>query len=260
MEFDRYDNGLPSWVDLGSPDLARAREFYAGLFGWECPEGPPEAGGYTVCLLHGKTVAGLGPQMNPAAPPNWMTYVNVDSADDTVAKVEAAGGTVFMTPTDIMDAGRMAVFADPPGAVMGLWQPKEHLGAQLANEPGTWGWSELITTDLDASKAFYAAVFGWGAEDQGPPGGPPAYTEWQLGGRSIGGMMLKPPFMAAEVPPHWGVYFVVADTDATVTQAQELGATLCVEPTEIEPGRFAVLADPAGAVFNVLALKAEPAS
>jgi uncharacterized protein len=260
MEFDRYDNGVPSWVDLGSPDLAQAREFYAGLFGWECPEGPPEAGGYTVCLLRGKTVAGLGPQMNPAAPPNWMTYVNVDSADDTVAKVEAGGGTVFMTPMDVMDAGRMAVFADPLGAVIGVWQPKEHLGAQLANESGTWGWSELITTDLDASKGFYAAVFGWGAADQGPPGGPPAYTEWQLGGRSISGMMLKPPSMPAEVPPHWGVYFVVADTDATVTQAQELGATVCAGPMEIEPGRFAALADPGGAVFNVLALKAEPAS
>ena len=75
--------------------------------------------------------------MNPDFPPVWMTYVNVDSADDTVAKVTANGGTVFAAPMDVMDAGRMAVFADPLGAVIGLWQPESHTGAQLVNEPGT---------------------------------------------------------------------------------------------------------------------------
>ncbi len=156
---------------------------------------------------------------------------------------------------DVMDAGRMAVFADPIGAVIGLWQPNQHTGAQVANEPGTYCWSELITTDLDASKAFYGAVFGWDAVDQGPPGGPPAYTEWQRSGKSIGGMMQKSPDMPAEMPPVWGVYFAVADTDATVAKAQELGASVFMGPTDIEPGRFAVLADNVGAVFNVLQLK-----
>ena len=98
-------------------------------------------------------------------------------------------------------------------------------------------------------------MFGWGAEDQGPPGGPPAYTEWKLSGRSIGGMMLKTPEMPAEMPPNWGVYFAVADTDATVAKAQELGGSVFMGPTDIEPGRFAVLADNIGAVFNVLRLK-----
>ncbi len=208
-----------------------------------------------MCDLGGKTVAGLGPQMNPDMPPVWLTYVNVDSADATVAKVSANGGTVLAPPMDVMEAGRMAIFADPLGAVIGLWQPNQHTGAQVANEPGTYCWSELITTDLDASKAFYGAVFGWGAEDQGPPGGPPAYTEWKLTGKSVGGMMAKTPEMPAEMPPNWGVYFAVADTDATVAKAQELGASLFMGPTDIEPGRFAVLADDVGAVFNVLQLK-----
>jgi uncharacterized protein len=149
----------------------------------------------------------------------------------------------------------MAVFSDPVGAVIGLWQPNQHTGAQVTNEPGTYCWSELITTDLDASKAFYAAVFGWGAEDQGPPGGPPAYTEWKLGGKSMGGMMRKSPDMPAEMPPAWGVYFAVADTDASVAKAQELGANVFMGPTDIEPGRFSVLADNVGAVFSVLQLK-----
>jgi predicted enzyme related to lactoylglutathione lyase len=256
MEMEHYANGIPSWVDMGSPELPKAKEFYGALFGWNCPEGPPESGGYSVCDLNGKTVAGLGPQFDPNAPPSWNTHVNVDSVDDTVAKVTENGGMVFMPPTDVMDAGRMSIFADPLGAVIGAWQPGQHPGAQLVNEPGTYCWSELVTTDLEVAKAFYAAVFGWGAEDQGPPGGPPMYTEWKVGGNSVGGMMLKPEQMPAEVPPYWGVYFAVADADASVARAQELGATLQMAPIDIEPGRFAMLVDPVGAMFNVLALKA----
>jgi hypothetical protein len=252
MEFERYDDGVPSWVDLGSTDPAKTRTFYGELFGWNCPEGPPEAGGYSVCDIGGKTVAGIGPQMNPDFPPTWMTYVNVDSADATTAKVAPAGGAVLVEPMDVMEAGRMGIVADPLGAVIGLWQPNQHTGAQLANEPGTYTWSELITTDLSKSKTFYKAVFGWDAEDQGPPGGPPAYTEWKVGGKSVGGMMLKQEDMPAEMPPNWGVYFAVADADASVTKAQELGATLFMGPTDIEPGRFAVLADNVGAVFSIL--------
>ncbi|HWD56147.1 MAG TPA: VOC family protein [Acidimicrobiales bacterium] len=252
MEFERYDDGVPSWVDLGSTDPAKTRTFYGELFGWNCPEGPAEAGGYAVCDIAGKTVAGIGPQMNPDFPPTWVTYVNVDSADATSAKVAAAGGAVLVEPMDVMEAGRMGIVADPLGAVIGLWQPNQHTGAQLANEPGTYIWSELVTTDLDKSKAFYKAVFGWAAEDQGPPGGPPAYTEWKIGGKSVGGMMLKSADMPADMPPNWGVYFAVADTDASVAKAQELGASLFMGPTDIEPGRFAVLADNVGAVFSIL--------
>jgi predicted enzyme related to lactoylglutathione lyase len=255
MEFERYDDGVPSWVDLSSPDLAKSREFYSALFGWNCPEGPAEAGGYSVCDLGGKSVAGIGPQMNPDMPPTWMTYINVDSADETVAKAKANGATVFVEPMDVMDAGRMAVFADPVGAVIGLWQPNAHTGSQLANEPGSFTWNELITTDLDKSKAFYKAVFGWDAQDQGPPGGPPAYTEWKLADRSVGGMMPKQPEMPADMPPNWGVYFAVADTDTTAQTAKELGGAVLREPADIEPGRFAVLADNVGAVFNVLTPK-----
>ncbi len=250
MEFDRYDNGVPSWVDCSSPELPRSREFYGRLFEWEFQDGPPEAGGYTLAHLGGRTVAGLGPQMNPHAPPSWTTYVNVDSADDAAAKVVAHGGQVYMPPMDVMTAGRMAIFADPAGAAFGVWQPGDHKGAGVANEPGTYCWSELITTDVPGSAAFYGDVFGWGAEDNG------GYTEWKVDGRSVGGMMLKPDTMPAEVPPMWGVYFAVADCDVAAQQITELGGAVLMGPTDIEPGRFAVAADPVGAVFSVLALKA----
>jgi hypothetical protein len=251
MKMERYEHGVPSWVDIGSPDPQAAASFYGALFGWESQEGPPEAGGYRLCEIGGIPVAGIGPAQSPG-PPYWATYVNVDDADAIAALVAANGGQVLVPPMDVLDVGRMAVFMDPVGAVFSVWQPGSHPGAGLVNEPGTLSWNELITTDLDASAAFYGALFGWETDTRGE--GPGAYTEWQLGGRSVAGMMAKPPMMPAEAPPMWGVYFAVADTDAAVARIVELGGSVMVAPTDIEPGRFAVVADPHGAVFNVIAL------
>jgi predicted enzyme related to lactoylglutathione lyase len=255
MQMDRYDHGVPSWVDVQSPDVERAAAFYTGLFGWQIFEGPPEAGGYRMAYLNDRSVCGLGPQMNPG-PPVWTTYVNVRSADDVAALVKANGGMVFMEPMDVLDVGRMAIFADPAGAVFGVWQPGTHPGAGVVNEPGTLCWNELMTTDLDGAKKFYGAVFGWGFQDQGPAG-PGGYTEWKLGDRSIGGMMAKPPDVPAEVPPNWLAYFAVADADAAIAKINELGGGVMMGPMDIEPGRFAVIADPTGAVFAVIALKGD---
>jgi len=251
MRIDSHEPGVPSWVDVGVPDPQQAAEFYGALFGWNAPAGPEEAGGYRVAMIGDAAVAGIGPQQNPG-PPVWTTYVGVERADDVAAAVTANGGQVLVPPMDVLDAGRMAVFVDPVGAVFSVWQPNQHPGAQLVNEPGTWSWSELVTTDVPASMAFYGAVFGWGSETHGD--GPGAYTEWKVGGRSVGGMMEKPPMMRAEVPPHWGVYFAVADTEDAVARVQELGGSVVMPPMDVEPGRFAVVSDPAGTVFNVIRL------
>ncbi len=251
MDIDRYEPGVPCWVDLGTPDMDRAVAFYSGLFGWDVPAGPEEAGGYRLALLRGRPVAGLGPQMNPG-PPVWSSYVSVESADATAQAVTTNGGQVIVEPMDVMTAGRMAVCTDPAGAFISLWQPGEHPGAGVVNEPGAFSWTELVTTDVEGAKAFYGAVFGWGSETHGD--GPGAYTEFTLGGRSIGGMMEKPDMMPAEVPPFWGVYFTVNDTDVAVGHVADLGGALVMGPMDIEPGRFAVVSDPTGAMFNVIKL------
>lgn len=160
-EVAHYEHGVPSWVDIGTPDPAAALRFYAGLFGWEGQDMGEEAGHYTIVSKAGKMVAAISPAQDPG-PPRWTTYVNVDDIDAVAAKVEAAGGTVVVAPMDVMTVGRMAIFADPTGAVIAAWQPRDHLGAQVVNEPGTFTWSELATSDLDRSRAFYADVFGWG--------------------------------------------------------------------------------------------------
>jgi predicted enzyme related to lactoylglutathione lyase len=202
--------------------------------------------------LRGKNVAGLGPLMNEAQPPAWTTYVSVVDADATVAKVKDAGGMVFVEPMDVLDVGRMAIFADPTGAVIAVWQPRAHIGADLVNEPGTFCWNELATRDIETAKKFYEAVFGWGGDTNAF--GPGNYTEWKVGERTVGGMMEIGEHMPAEMPAHWLVYFAVADCDATVDKAKELGGAVFVPPTDIPPGRFAVLADPQGAPLAVMKL------
>lgn len=252
MEVDRYEPGAPSWVDLGVPDVGAASNFYSSLFGWEIEDQGPEAGGYAMASLRGRTVAGLGPQQNPG-PPYWTVYVTVDDVAATTKLVSASGGQVIMEPMQVMEAGTMAVFQDPVGAFFSVWQPGEHPGAGLVEEAGTFAWAELTTDEREKASDFYAAVFGWAAETKGE--GPSLYTEFKLGDRSVAGMMPRPPMLPPEVPSYWGVYFATDDCDATVEKVKELGGNVIVPAMDIEPGRFAVVTDPAGATFSVLTMK-----
>jgi uncharacterized protein len=253
-EVSAYAPGTPSWVDLASPDPDASARFYGGLLGWEAVDTGPveETGGYRMLQLRGRNVAGLGPTQGEGQPAMWTTYVGTDDAEAVAARVREAGGQVIMEPFDVLGVGRMAVFSDPGGAFFSVWQPQTHHGADVVNEPGALAWNELATRDIDAAKAFYGAVFGWDAETNAY--GETSYSEWKLDGRSIGGMIAMNEQWPAEVPPHWMVYLAVADADAAVERAQELGGKVAVPPTDTPAGRFAVLNDPHGAVFSVIAL------
>ena len=252
-EFTSYDAGTPSWVDHATRDLDASNAFYGSLFGWDAEDQGEDMGHYTMLRKRGKSVAGNMATMADSQPAVWITYVSVDDLDATVELATHAGAKVFVGPMDVSDIGRMAVFADPTGAAIGVWQPKSFAGAELANEAGSFAWNELNTRDLPAARAFYSEVFGWQPNDMDMGG--TEYTEWKLGDRSVAGMMPMPDVVPDEVPAHWLVYFGVDDTDATVSRAAELGATTVVPPTDIPPGRFAVLMDPDGATFAVIKLQ-----
>jgi hypothetical protein len=239
--------GTPSWIDLGAPDVDAAAEYYSSLFGWTFEDLGDEAGGYRMARIGGKDVAGLGPAQAPG-PPYWTTYVTTDDVEATTAKVEKAGGAVVVPPMDVMEAGRMAVYQDAEGAFVSAWQPGRSIGAEVVNEHGALCWNELNTRDLGKAKAFYGDVFGWEANDS------EAYTEWQLGGRVIGGAMAMGENFPPEVPPNWLVYFAVDDVDATAAKAAELGGTVIAGPITVDVGTFVVLADPQGAVSAVIQL------
>lgn len=244
-----YPAGAPLWVDVASADVDASRAFYGSLFGWESDPGDPEFGGYSTFTLRGQLVAGIGPLMNEHQPPLWSVYLCTDDADKTTELVTAAGGQVVVPPMTVGDLGRMAVYTDPTGAGIGVWQPMAHTGAQLVDEPGTVCWTELVTRDVEAAKSFYSTTFPMTAEAAGPD---PAYTMLHVDGQPVAGLMAMPAAYPDRVPAHWSVYFAVDDADAAVAKAEELGAKVR-RPAEDAPwGRFAVLADPQGAVFAVI--------
>jgi predicted enzyme related to lactoylglutathione lyase len=251
-ERTEFATGEFSWTDLTTTDTDAASTFYTTVFGWVAEPVPmPDAGGYTMFTLNGRHVAGLSPKMDGDPGPNrWTVYVNVDDLDKTVEVAQSSGATVLLPGMDVFTSGRMAILADPAGAAVALWQPQEHKGAGVSDEPGALTWTELTTSDVDGAKTFYSDVFGWGAETS--DGGGMQYTEFKLGDRSVAGLMAKPADMPAEVPSFWMPYFQSTDPDKTAGEATALGGTLIAGPMDIPGGgRFAVLSDPQGSMFGL---------
>lgn len=269
-ERDGYIPGVPCWVDTEQPDPHAAAAFYSGLFGWTYEDGMPEGsdGHYFTCTIRGRAVAGVS-SLPPGAPAGatWNTYVSVDDADASAARARDAGGTVLIEPFDVFDAGRMAVLADPEGAVFCVWQAKQHKGAQIVNEHGSLNFNGLATRDQKAAEAFYGALFGWEILDL------PAGPMWKLPGygdhleasnpglreqvQAMGGpegfidvVAALEPIAAddADTRTHWSVTFGVDDVHVVAAKATELGADV-VGPFDAPWTRMALVTDPHGATF-----------
>jgi len=251
-----YVPGAPVWIDLAVPDVGAAAAFYGALFGWEFQSAGPDAGGYGMFTLGGKTVAAIGPLTGQGARPAWTLYFHTFDADATAKAVEQAGGTVRAEPFDVFDQGRMGAFTDPTGAEFAVWQPGQTRGLDAVNDPNTLCWTELHTTDQAAAKAFYQSVFGWVTEDM--PMGAFTYTVVKPSGggeeSSQGGIMpLSDEMLSAGIKPRWQPYFEVTDCDAVVARAAERGAAVLVPPENVEGvGRLAMLTDPFGAPFDLI--------
>jgi uncharacterized protein len=270
-ERDGYIPGVPCWIDTSQPDTAAAVDFYSSLFGWEFEDvmPPGSESKYLIGRLHGGDVAAVGSIDAAPRVATWNTYVWVDSADETAAKVREAGGRVAMEPFDVMGAGRMAVFTDPEGAAFCVWQAKAHKGARVVNEVGSLNFNGLNTRDVEGAKSFYHSVFGW--ETLALGGGAemwilPGYGDYlerdnpdlrkqvaEVGGpagfedvvASINPITDDQP----DVTAHWSVTFAVDDADAIAEKTTELGGQVVVPPFDAPWVRMAVLTDPQGATF-----------
>jgi uncharacterized protein len=278
LERDGYPAGVPCWIDIVQPDVDATMAFYGGLFGWtyeiRTPDGAPQR--YAYAHLDGSTIGGVGgPPQHDAERAGWTSYVCVDSTDDTIAVVEANGGTLLMPPVDIPRAGRPALCADPEGAVFGLWQAAENRGAQLVNAPGSWNFSELYTRDLGGAEAFYTAVFGWEL-DQLEMGDGQKAGMWRLpgygdflaqrdpeirerqeadgapGGFADAVALAHPISSQGPAAAHrWGITFAVADADDAFARAQRLGASVVVPLFDTDYTRAGVVRDPQGAELTL---------
>jgi predicted enzyme related to lactoylglutathione lyase len=289
-----YIPGVPCWVDASEPEPQAAVDFYSGLFGWQVEDSlPPDSDGHYFIARHEATttsifdlsrqklqgdVAGIR-SIPESAPPMamWNTYFWVDGADEAASKVKDAGGSVVTEPFEFIDACRMAVCTDPEGAAFGVWEAKNHKGAQLVNDPGALVFNGLNTRDVEAARSFYAAVFGWqtGSIGAGSQGWTlPGYGDWleqehhpdlrkqmeeagaPQGFEDVVAAIVPMTDDQPDTPAHWGVTFATDDTDATAEKAAELGGTVIVSPFDAPWStsgytiRVTVLADPQGATFS----------
>ena len=241
-------------MELATSDQSAGKNFYTSLFGWapnDIPMGPDSY--YTIFRMNGRDVAaGCTLQPDEVAmhiPPHWNLYISLDNADASAKKAGELGGKVIAGPFDVADAGRMAVIQDPTGAYFCLWQPQRNTGVGIVGDPGAFCWADLNTPDPDRAGKFYSALFGWklslGEKD------PNGYLHIQNGDKFIGGV---PPvqFQNPNAPPHWLLYFSVADVDVSTAKAKDLGARFFMPPMTIEGvGRMAIMADPQGAVSAI---------
>ncbi len=252
----KHDPGAFCWADLATTDAEGAKAFYTGLLGWTPIDMPVGDTGmlYSMMTKDGKNVCAMY-QMTPDMGPHpcWNNYVSVENADESVERARQLGGTVLMPPADVLEAGRMAVLQDPTGAVISIWQPKAHAGAEVMGELNSLCWHELYTRDTGAASAFYSGLFGWTVKDSAAnPDG--AYTEFSNNGRPIAGMLeIREEW--GDMPPNWSLYFSVADCDGALKKAEELGGSRVMPPMDIEGiGRLVFIKDPQGAYFAVIRL------
>lgn len=254
-ERTRYEPGTFCWADLSTPDTAGAKAFYGRLFGWEAvdvPGGPDAI--YTMLRLDGRDVCAMSERGPDQGPPAWLSYVSVADVADAAERARRTGATVLAEPFDVMDAGRMALLADPTGAVFALWEPKDMIGAGLVNDPGCLCLNQLNTSDPEAATRFYTEVFGWRIESVGTDDQP--YWGIYNGDALNGGMMPLPPGTGA--PSHWLVYFTTEDLDGSASLIGEMGGAVVVPPMAIGAGRIAVAQDAQGATFALFEGPVDP--
>ncbi|MCE9670711.1 VOC family protein [Myxococcus stipitatus] len=248
---DKHEVGTPTWMDLMTLDLDKARAFYGDLFGWTFDIGPKEAGYYTLCQLGGRPVAGLG--LKPPDQPRfavWNLYFEVDDVDAACARAEKLGGKVVMRPRDVPESHRIAFCVDPTGATFGLWQSRQHTGAQAVGEPGAMVWHEVLTRDATRDRAFYTALLGLNDEKVEDVG----VDYWALNkGRDVvAGVLQMDASWPRDIPANWMNYFAVEDTDAAAKRVTELGGEVKQPPTDSPYGRFSVVSDSQGGVFTLI--------
>ena len=255
---EAWPNGTPCWIDVMVTDPGAARTFYSGLFGWDIQDGPPEAGGYLMCMLNGRPAAAISPKPESNPVPNvWSTYLASDDVEATMAKAQEAGARVMMEPMEVMTAGRIGFALDPTGAPFGVWQAGDHLGIGVYNEPGALVWNEVMTRDYEGAKAFYGAVFGY-TFDEMDADFSYASIRRASDGEVVAGVGKLDARVPTDVPPSWGVYFMVEDCDASAARAVELGATLVRDPADTAFGRMVPLIGAQGETFSLVQAPSQP--
>lgn len=243
----------PCWTDLSTTDVAGAEHFYRELLGWGIRHTETPMGEYLIGMVGDQEVAGMmaRPPAAAGAPATWTIYCWVADLDAVVAHTAVAGGSVLQAPFEVPGGNRVAMVADPTGAVLGLMSGSAPPGASTSMAPGTATWYELMTGDPASAKRFYADLLGWTSEADDADG--IGYTVFSDGDSQVAGMIARPADIGDGVPDSWSVYFSVADCASSEARTRDLGGQVLKPATPTPMGPFAVIADPRGAVFQIAA-------
>ncbi len=245
--------GKFAWYELMTSDTAAAGKFYSDVVGWATHKMPSTAGmEYTTFNIGDVGMAGMLTIPGHSA---WIGYIVVDDVDAHIEKIREAGGELFKPATDVPGMLRFAVMSDPQGAAIAIFTPHPAMPSPQRPEsptPGTIGWHELYTTDLEAGFDFYNKLFGWtkvSDMDMGPMGIYRLFDEGDNKQMGDGGMMTKPPHIPVS---NWGFYFNVDSIKAAVERVTAGGGTVLNGPMQVPGGGWIINGqDPQGVMFSL---------
>ena len=251
------------WYELMTTDIETAKAFYANVVGWGTRDASAPGLAYSLFTTGDSPVTGL---MNvpegarrTGVTPQWMGYVGVDDVDAAVDRIKQLGGAVYVPPTDLPTISRFSVVADPQMATLALVKGQSSGGAPSADLDalGRVGWHELLAADWEKAFAFYGELFGWQKADS-HTGVMGTYQGFSVGGKTIGGMLTKPPTLPL---PFWLYYFNTDDVQAAAKRVEAGGGQILYGPTGVPGGAWIVhCTDPQGAIFALLDRRVRKAS
>ncbi len=245
--------GKFGWYELMTSDTKAAGKFYSDVVGWTTKEMPdPNGGNYTTFNIGDVGIAGM---LHMPQHTGWIGYIAVGDVDAHIEKIVEAGGKLWRPATDIPGMLRFAVMSDPQGAAIIVFTPVPTNAPErpAPPTPGTIGWHELYTTDLESGFAFYNKLFGWtkvSDMDMGPMGTYRLFDEGDHKQMGDGGMMTKAP----EIPvSSWNFYFNVDSIKAALERVKSGGGKIINGPNHVPGGSWVIQAqDPQGAMFSLV--------
>jgi predicted enzyme related to lactoylglutathione lyase len=246
--------GKVIFVELVTPDLAAAKQFYAGLFGWTFRDIQAGKTEYAEASLNGHPVAGLihrEVQAGEHRQPAWLSFIAVRDADAATKIALQQGAKVLFGPHSIPDRGRETVFADPQGAIFAALASSSGDPPDVLAAPGEWIWSSLITSDPDTAAAFYQTLFDYEVFDL--PAAEGTQHLMLASDNYVRASVNTLPAHKPNIHPHWLNFVRVEDAVKMTAKLVALGGRVLVEPrADRHGGKVAVVADPLGAPFGLL--------
>ena len=246
--------GKTVFAELVTPDIAAAKQFYGGLFGWEFRDATAGRGQFAQATLGGAAVAELAQLKMPTRTPHyaaWLSFIAVADADAAARAAVKGGAKMLYAPRSIANFGREAILQDPQGAVFAVVASSSGDPEDILPEPGAWIWNSLITSDPDMAAVFYQDLFGYDVFDL--PGDQNGQHLILASGNYARASVNPLPSDRPGLSPRWLGYVRVDDADASAAKARSLGGHVLVPPHLDRQGvKIAVVDDPAGAPFGLM--------